>query len=105
MKTNYMLIAGAAVAALLAYKFKDLKGFGTGIGGAAVDVVDGVISGAVVGIGQAVGVPQTNMTECQRAIAEGRTWDASFACPATDFLGSVFGKGQTFDAGSGGNEW
>ena len=73
-------------------------------GGAAVDVVDGVISGAVIGIGQGVGVPPTNMTACQRAIAEGRTWDASFACPAKDFLSYAFGPDTGFDAGKG-NDW
>jgi hypothetical protein len=95
MKINYTLLAGAAVAAALVYKFKDFKGFGAGVGGAVVDVVDGVIGGTVVGIGQAVGVPPTSQTECQRAMAEGRTWDASFACPAGDFLGYAFGGKQT----------
>lgn len=37
-------------------------------------------------IGGAVGVPRTEATACERAKAEGRTWDASFACPASDFL-------------------
>lgn len=31
-------------------------------------------------------IPKTNMTECERAMAEGRTWDASFACPAGTFI-------------------
>ena len=91
MKPNLLIIAGVAAVAVLAYKLKDLKGIGAGVGGAAVDVVDGVIGGAVVGIGQAVGVPPTNLTACQRAKAEGRTWDASFDCSAGDFLGYVFG--------------
>lgn len=41
-------------------------------------------------VGAAVGVPRTNETECERALREGRTWDASFACPAGKFLGSFF---------------
>ncbi|TXC66019.1 hypothetical protein FSC37_09170 [Piscinibacter aquaticus] len=40
----------------------------------------------MVGIGQAIGIPATNETECERARREGRTWDASFACPAGTFL-------------------
>ena len=48
--------------------------------------VGGVVAAGAEAIGNAVGIPQTNMTECQRAIAEGRTLDASFACPASDFL-------------------
>lgn len=104
MKINLTLIAGAAAAVVIALKFKDLRGIGAGVGGAAVDVVDGLISGAVIGIGQGVGVPPTNLTACQRAIAEGRTWDASFACPAKDFLSYAFGSKTGFDAGTG-NDW
>lgn len=104
MKLNLTLIAGAAAAVVIVLKFKDLKGIGAGVGGAAVDVVDGLISGAVIGIGQGVGVPPTNLTACQRAIAEGRTWDASFACPAKDFLSYAFGSKTGFDAGTG-NDW
>ncbi|TBO31326.1 hypothetical protein EYS42_08760 [Aquabacterium lacunae] len=46
---------------------------------------------AVQTVGAAVGVPRTNETECQRALREGRTWDASFACDAGTFLKSTFG--------------
>lgn len=59
--------------------------------GAAVG--SGVVNagaGVVLGIGDAVGIPRTDMTECQRALAEGRRWDASFACPAGTFIGSFF---------------
>ncbi len=49
------------------------------IGAAAVDAVDGVLTGTVTGVGAAVGVPRTNQTECEKAKAEGRTRDASFA--------------------------
>ena len=44
----------------------------------------------VVTAGDALGVPRTNETECERAKREGRTWDASFACPAGDFIGYLF---------------
>ena len=85
------VIAGAAVAgALIWAKSKGAAGVGAAIGSAAVDAVDGVVSGAVVGVGQAVGIPATNQTACEKAKAEGRTWDASFACPAGDFLKYVF---------------
>lgn len=46
----------------------------------------GVITGAVTGAGDVIGIPATNMTQCERDIAEGHTWDASFDCPASDFL-------------------
>ena len=62
------------------------KSLGTAVAGGALGAVDGV----VVGIGGAVGIPETNLTECERAIKEGRTWDASFACPAGTFIRSIF---------------
>lgn len=92
--TAVMIAGGLLVAAYVVFKKKDL-------GTAAVDAAAGVGetigqgavaagSGVVLGIGDGIGVPRTNMTECERAKAEGRTWDASFACPAGDFLSYVF---------------
>jgi hypothetical protein len=66
-----------------------------GVAGVAADVVGATTdaaAGAVVGIGQAVGIPATSESECARAMREGRTWDASFACPAADFLRYVTGS-------------
>jgi hypothetical protein len=81
------LIAGAAVAVLLVIvATRGLKGTGQTIGRGAVDLADGVVSGSVTGLGGLLGIPDTNRTECARAKAEGRTWDASFLCPAKDFL-------------------
>jgi hypothetical protein len=40
----------------------------------------------ILGIGNGVGVPPTNQTECERLKAAGDTWGASFACPAGDFV-------------------
>jgi hypothetical protein len=79
----------------------------TNLGGAVVDAAVGVPTGAVLAIGEAVGIPQTNMTACQQAMAEGRTWDASFACPASTWLKYVTTPTRkdtammNFDAGSG----
>jgi len=33
----------------------------------------------------------TNQTQCQKDIAAGDKWAASFSCPASDFLGMIFG--------------
>jgi hypothetical protein len=55
---------------------------GQAIAGAASDVAGGIVQG----VGQAVGIPRTNEAECAAALREGRMWDASFACPAADFL-------------------
>jgi hypothetical protein len=85
--TTLLTVGGVAVLAALAYAaWRGAGGTGQQIGGAVVDLADGVIGGAVTGAGQIIGIPATNMTECERAKAEGRTWDASFACPAADFI-------------------
>lgn len=53
---------------------------------AATGVVVDAASGVVIGAGKAVGIPETDESECAKAMREGRTWDASFACPAGTFL-------------------
>lgn len=69
------------------------QGIGTGVGYVG-SYLGGVGAGAVEGIGLAVGIPRTSMSECARAKAEGRWWDASFHCPAGDFISS--GAGAMF---------
>lgn len=86
----YVVAGGAVVLALAYVALRGAKQAGVDIGGAAVDMVDGVMTGVVTGVGELVGVPQTDQTACERAMAEGRTWDASFACPAGTFLGYLW---------------
>lgn len=52
----------------------------------AARTVDQYAAAPVVAIGESVGIPQTNISACTAAIAEGRTFDASFACDAGTFL-------------------
>jgi hypothetical protein len=80
-----LLIVGGVVVLYVAKK---------GVAGAAAGVVTAVgdaAAGTVVGIGQTFGIPATSETACEKAKREGRTWDASFACPASNFLGYIFG--------------
>ena len=92
MKTQHLyLVAGGVVTAALVWAVTrasstSASNAGQYIGGAVVDMADGVIGGTVVGVGQIFGIPATNLTKCERAKAEGRTWDASFDCPAGDFI-------------------
>jgi hypothetical protein len=53
-----------------------------GYGAAALD---GLFSGAVVGVGQAVGIPATNADKCAAAKAAGKGLDVSLYCTAGDF--------------------
>jgi hypothetical protein len=101
------LYSGAALAAgLLVYLLLTKKpgqgmaaAAGEGIVGGAVDFAGGVVSGGsralggfVEGIGSVLGVPVTNQTQCQKDLAAGNHWAASFSCPASDFIGNVFGS-------------
>lgn len=88
--TPYLIAGGAVLAGLLWASSKGAKETGAAIGKAGVDLVDGVIGGTVVGAGTLLGIPATNLTECEKAKRDGRTWDASFACPAGDFLKYVW---------------
>lgn len=91
MPAAYLIAGGAVLAALVWVATRgNGRQVGNAIGGAAVDLADGVISGAVVGTGQLVGVPATNMTQCERDKAAGDTWAASFSCPAADWLRYVW---------------
>jgi hypothetical protein len=86
VKPVHMLAGAAVLAAVVFVAWKGARGTGAAIGGAAVDVVEGAAVGVVEGIGEKIGVPRTNETACQKALREGRTLDASFACPASDFI-------------------
>jgi hypothetical protein len=87
--TIIKLSVGLSLGALLIYYAKKIGV--KGVSGAAVDAVSNAVGGVVESIGSAVGIPPTNQTECEKAIAEGRTWDSSFSCKASDFIGSLFG--------------
>jgi hypothetical protein len=63
---------------------------GGGLVTTAVDVVDGVVSAVVKGIGAVIGVPDTDAELCEKAKREGELTAASFYCPASDFFGHVF---------------
>lgn len=89
---NLGRLAAVAVAGIATVYIarKGVVGASAALAEGATRVVTDAATGAVVGIGKAVGVPETNVDECARAIQEGRMWDASFACPAGAFIKSVF---------------
>ncbi|WP_250479117.1 MULTISPECIES: hypothetical protein [unclassified Caballeronia] len=98
LKTE-LVIAGALIVAALYVAKKASAALsnpdvgldaGAAVSSGMVTLTGNVAGGVILGIGDAVGIPRTNMTECQRALAEGRTWDASFACPASTFIQSLW---------------
>lgn len=91
--TKFILLGAGAAALVLLYIAKKkvavvdvATAVGEAVGGIAWGITDGAVSGVVYGVGDAIGLPRTDETECERAKREGRTWDASFACPAGDFI-------------------
>lgn len=70
----------------------DPVGWAENVTTGVIDAVGGVGTGVVVGIGDVVGIPATSMTKCQQDMAAGRTLDASFSCPAGDFIKYVTGR-------------
>lgn len=99
LKDDVLIVGAGIIVALAAawYAKKKLDGVIVGAKDLASDAADYVMDRAEIvtntlvvtpieAIGAVVGIPKTNPTACQKAMAEGRTWDASFACPASDFL-------------------
>lgn len=83
-----LIIAGAAVgvAVLVWVSTRGVKGVGTDIGSGAVNLVDGVVSGAVTTAGTFLGIPLTDAQKAAKARKEGDMWAASLYMPAGEFL-------------------
>ncbi len=62
---------------------------GQGIGGAAVKLADGLISGTVKGIGGVVGVPDTDQAKCEAALAANDGAAAGKYCPAGTLIQAI----------------
>lgn len=88
---------GAVVLYVLAKK-KSGESLAGSAGRAAATAVGDAAVGAVKGIGSVFGIPDTSLTQCEKDIAAGRTWDASFSCPAGRFVGSIFNSTAARDA-------
>ena len=86
-----LIYAGAAALGVLVF-MPEL--FGKLLGSAAIGagkVVVTTAEGVVIGLGESVGIPQTNAALCEQAIAEGRKFDASKYCPAGTYIKTAAG--------------
>jgi len=82
-QTKLLMVAAGAVLGLILLK----KNFAVAdVAAGTVGVIGDVVGGVAVGIGDVIGIPRTDETACEKAMREGRTWDASFACPAKTWL-------------------
>lgn len=50
---------------------------------------------AVTGIGSGLGIPETDSEQCKLAKRAGDAWEASYRCPAADYIAWVAGGMQT----------
>lgn len=90
---DLMLYGGLAVAALLAWHFlpKLANAAAFNVANTVTDAAGNVIAGAAEGVGATLGVPLTDAQKCAAAKAANAKLDASFYCPAGDFLSWVTG--------------
>lgn len=86
--------AGLGVAALIYVMAQKRAGqsLAGAAGSAAVEVVADVGTGAVIGIGEVFGIPETNDDQCTIDLANGDYWAASKSCPAKRFLAAIVGS-------------
>jgi len=88
--TKNNLIIGGVGLLVVFIALRGFKGAAKDATRAAVNIADGAIAGTVVGFGEALGIPDTNQTQCQKDIAAGNKWAASFSCPAGTFIKNLF---------------
>ena len=67
-------------------KLKITGALAEGLAQGAVSAAGGVVTGTVKGIGEVVGIPDTDFDQCTRDLADGKMWDASFSCPMPRYL-------------------
>lgn len=96
-ETKVLAIAALAVGGLVWWTSRKVAGITPGtVAQTAVGWVESAAVGTVKGIGSVFGIPDTNKTQCERDMAAGNWWDASFSCPAGTFIsggvGAVFGS-------------
>lgn len=79
---------GVGLVLVLLDKRANFQNAGAAVGSAVVDAGAGV----VLGIGDAVGIPRTNVSQGQAELAAGDYWNASFHLPAGDFISGVWNR-------------
>lgn len=98
--SSIYLYGGAAAAGLGLIWWATRAGNAQKLAQGGVRVAGEVATGAVKGVGQVLGIPDTNKTQCQQDLAAGRYWDASFSCPAGDYVAGIGGQAKQAVFGS-----
>jgi hypothetical protein len=88
MKNEMVLIAGGVACLLLFGWYASANA--QAVGEKTAEIVGDAAAGVAIGVGEWFGIPKTEQSACDKALAEGRTWDASFACPAGTWIKSLW---------------
>lgn len=88
-KKEQLIIGAIAIGAAVIY-LRGVRGFAGDLTRGAISAASGAAEGAIHGASDLIGLPVPEVDKCQQAKAEGNKWDASFYCPATDFLRFVW---------------
>lgn len=68
------------------------QGVAEAIAKGAAGAVAGAAVGTIKGVGQVVGLPDTDADACTVALADGDGWQASLVCPAPRYLSWALGR-------------
>lgn len=94
------LLIGAGLLVAVWAKKKPGESWAGAAGSAAVGAVADAGAGAVLGIGDVVGIPRTETSKCAADLEAGRLWDASFSCPAGVFISEGLFGGPAYTGGA-----
>lgn len=98
--TPLYLYGGAAALGLGLIWWATRAGNAAKLAQGTVRVAGEVTSGTIKGLGQVVGIPDTDKTQCQKDMEAGNYWAASFSCPAGDYISGMAGKAKAAVFGS-----
>lgn len=86
LKNPEKLLAWGAVALVAYVVIRGPQGAAKDAVKGSLDLLNEAAAGSVKGIGEAVGVPDTNKTQCQVDKERGDKWGASFSCSAGEYI-------------------
>lgn len=72
---------------------RNAKSIGKATGQAAVQTAGDLVGGLAVGIGKALGIPDTDSAKCRAALAAGNLGDSLVYCSASEFNAGWFTRG------------
>lgn len=101
MKKEHIFV-GLGLAALILYVMRQRPDLARTAGEAAGRLVGEAATGAVLGIGDVIGIPRTSAEQCQADWDAGRAGEATFSCSVPDLVRVMTGnrvawRGEEYD--------